>query len=103
MSVIDNDYIVLYYYSKRGVYTTEQTTGWRLRTLSVLLGSLFAAGMAMVPGRLNGQQSSWALSTRTFSSLRRVDEWWGFIFRDLNGSLLSGKNRRVSDAYFQFC
>jgi hypothetical protein len=38
MSVIDNDYIVLYYYSRRGLYTTERTTGWRLRTLSVLLG-----------------------------------------------------------------
>ena len=60
MSVIDNDYIVLYYYSRRGVYTTEQTTGWRLRTLSVLLvlGSLFAAaGMEMVSDRLNGDRS----------------------------------------------
>jgi len=28
---------------KRGVYTTEQATGWRCHTLSVLLGSLFAA------------------------------------------------------------
>jgi len=34
MSVIDNDYIVLYYYSRRGVYTPERTTEWQRHALS---------------------------------------------------------------------
>ncbi len=54
---------------KRGVFRTERTTGWQRHTLSVLVGSLFAAGMEMVQERLNGQ-SSRALSTRTFSMVR---------------------------------
>jgi hypothetical protein len=57
MSVFYNDYIVLYYYSRRGVYTTEQTAGWRCHTLSVLLGRMSEDGMEMVLERLNRHQS----------------------------------------------
>lgn len=34
------------------MYTPEQTAGWRRHTLSVLFGSVSAAGMEMVPGDL---------------------------------------------------
>ena len=34
MSAICYDYIVIHDYSRKGVYTTEQTTGWRRHTLS---------------------------------------------------------------------
>ena len=68
MSVINNDYIVLYYYSNGSVFSTKHTTGWRRHTLSVLLGSGFEAGMEMVSGRLTGPAYR-AVSRRTFSSL----------------------------------
>jgi hypothetical protein len=68
MSVIDNDYIVLYYYSNGSVFSTKHTTGWRRHTLSVQLGSVPVAGMEMFPGRLTGPAYR-AVSRRTFSSL----------------------------------
>jgi hypothetical protein len=65
---------------KRGVFRTKPTTGWRLRILSVLVGSLFAAGMEMVQERLNGQ-SSRALCWRNLSSLAWFGEGSEFVWR----------------------
>ena len=66
---------------KRGVYTTEQATGWRCHTLSVLLGRMLEDGMEMVPGRLNGRRSSKALCRRNLSSLAWLGEGSEFFWR----------------------
>ena len=69
------------YEIKRGVYTTEQATGWRCHTLSVLLGRMLEDGMEMVPGRLNGRRSSKALCRRNLSSLAWLGEGNEFFWR----------------------
>ena len=66
---------------KRGVFRTERTIGWRLRTLSVLLGSGSEIGMEMVSGRLTDHGYSKALCRRNLSSLAWLGEGSEFFWR----------------------
>jgi hypothetical protein len=65
----------------------ERTTGWRRHTLSVLVGSLSEAGMAMSPGRLNGDRSCRAFRKliRTPPEVGSFDAPPPLLFQDILG------------------
>ena len=66
---------------KRGVFRNR--TNHRVAATHTLcsVGILFAAGMEMVPGRLNGRRSSKALCRRNLSSLAWLGEGSEFFWR----------------------